>query len=198
MYGIPIHVTVRFFNDMMQFNPIPALLIIDMQTDFVLEGRPLRVAAARSIVPNIREILDASWAKGLPVSHVMRVHHKDGSDAEMHRRDLFSKQPFAFKGTQGAAVIDELAPREGDYLILTIRMSAFIGTELALTGPAAGAAGLGNVLAGGGTLISFPTLVAMGIPPRNRKCYQYGCPLPGLSRRDTCPERRARGAGPDP
>ena len=110
----------------------PALLIIDMQNDFVLEGRPLRVAAARSIVPNIREILDAFRAKGLPVFHIMRVHRKDGSDVEMHRRDLFSKQPFAVEGTQGAAVIDELTPREGEYLIPKIRMSAFIGTELDL------------------------------------------------------------------
>jgi uncharacterized membrane protein YfcA len=39
------------------------------------------------------------------------------------------------------------------------------GTELALAGLAAVAAGLINALAGGGTLVSFPTLLAMGIPP---------------------------------
>ncbi|MGA2919417.1 sulfite exporter TauE/SafE family protein [Methanoregula sp.] len=39
------------------------------------------------------------------------------------------------------------------------------GTELALAGLAAVAAGLINALAGGGTLVSFPTLIAMGIPP---------------------------------
>jgi uncharacterized protein len=39
------------------------------------------------------------------------------------------------------------------------------GTELALAGLAAIAAGLVNALAGGGTLISFPTLIAMGVPP---------------------------------
>jgi uncharacterized membrane protein YfcA len=39
------------------------------------------------------------------------------------------------------------------------------GTELALAGLAALAAGAINALAGGGTLISFPALVAMGIPP---------------------------------
>ena len=110
----------------------PALLIIDMQNDFVLEGRPLRVAAARSLVPNIREILDAFRAKHLPVFHIMRVHRKDGSDVEMHRRDLFAKQPFPVEGTKGAAVIDELAPRGGEYLIPKIRMCAFIGTELDL------------------------------------------------------------------
>lgn len=38
------------------------------------------------------------------------------------------------------------------------------GTELALAGLAAFAAGIVNALAGGGTLISFPTLIAIGIP----------------------------------
>jgi len=38
------------------------------------------------------------------------------------------------------------------------------GTDLALAGLAACAAGIVNALAGGGTLISFPTLVAIGIP----------------------------------
>ena len=39
------------------------------------------------------------------------------------------------------------------------------GSELALAGLAAVAAGLINALAGGGTLLSFPTLIAMGVPP---------------------------------
>jgi len=39
------------------------------------------------------------------------------------------------------------------------------GTELALAGLAAVAAGLVNALAGGGTLISFPALLAMGVSP---------------------------------
>ena len=40
----------------------------------------------------------------------------------------------------------------------------FTGTELALAGGAAFAAGIINALAGGGTLITFPALVALGIP----------------------------------
>jgi len=38
------------------------------------------------------------------------------------------------------------------------------GSELALAGLAAAAAGAVNALAGGGTLISFPALVALGVP----------------------------------
>ena len=38
------------------------------------------------------------------------------------------------------------------------------GSELAIAGLAAAAAGLVNALAGGGTLISFPALLALGVP----------------------------------
>ena len=39
------------------------------------------------------------------------------------------------------------------------------GTEIAVAGVAAVAAGLVNALAGGGTLIAFPVLIGLGVPP---------------------------------
>jgi uncharacterized protein len=39
------------------------------------------------------------------------------------------------------------------------------GSDIAIAGLAAAAAGLANALAGGGTLISFPALIALGVPP---------------------------------
>jgi nicotinamidase-related amidase len=110
----------------------PALLIIDMQNDFVLDGAPLKVAQARTVVPNILEVLTRFRAKKLPVFHILRVHRKDGSDVEIIRQDLFKRQPFAVEGTHGAAVIAELSPLPGEYVIKKTRMSAFIGTELDL------------------------------------------------------------------
>jgi nicotinamidase-related amidase len=110
----------------------PALLIIDMQNDFVLEGRPLRVASARTVIPKIREVLAAFRAKHLPVFHIVRVHRKDGSDVEIIRQERFRTHPFAVEGTEGAAIVDELTPLPGEYVIPKIRMSAFIGTELDL------------------------------------------------------------------
>jgi len=110
----------------------PALLIIDMQNDFVQEGRPLGLAGARAAVPNIRAVLAAFRKRSLPVFHIMRVHRADGSDVEITRRDRFAKTPYAVEGTEGAAVITDLAPLKGEYLLPKVRMSAFIGTELDL------------------------------------------------------------------
>ena len=109
-----------------------ALLIIDMQNDFVLDGGPLTVAQGRSVVPKIKEVLDIFRAGNLPVFHIIRVHRSDGSDVEINRRELFRKHPFAVEGSYGAAIVDELAPLPGEYTIPKIRMSAFIGTELDL------------------------------------------------------------------
>jgi len=109
-----------------------ALLIIDMQNDFVLEGKPLRVAGASAVIPKIQSVLAGFRNRNLPVFHIVRVHRKDGSDVEIIRRDLFAKAPFAVEGTPGAAVIDELAPRPGEHILKKTRMSAFTGTELDL------------------------------------------------------------------
>jgi len=110
----------------------PALLIIDMQNDFVLDGKPLRVAGARAVIPKIQEVLAEFRRRSLPVFHILRVHRADGSDVEITRQELFRRSPFAVEGTPGAAVIDELAPRSGEYVLTKTRMSAFIGTELDL------------------------------------------------------------------
>jgi nicotinamidase-related amidase len=109
-----------------------ALLIIDMQNDFVREGRPLQVAGAPAVIPQVRAVLEEFRRRHLPVFHIVRVHRSDGSDVEIIRKERFRDQPFAVAGTHGVAVIDELAPRPGEYVLEKQRMSAFIGTELDL------------------------------------------------------------------
>jgi nicotinamidase-related amidase len=110
----------------------PALLIIDMQNDVVLDGAPLNVAQARTIVPKILLILREFRARKLPIFHMLRVHREDGSDVEIFRQEKFRKHPFVVKGTRGAAIIDELVPLKGEYVIPRVRMSAFMGTDLDL------------------------------------------------------------------
>jgi len=110
----------------------PALLIIDMQNDFVREGSPYRVAGVAPVIPKIQAVLTEFRKKKLPVFHILRIHRPDGSDVEIIRQEKFKKLPFAVAGTKGAAVIDELAPRAGEYILTKTRMSAFIGTELDL------------------------------------------------------------------
>ena len=108
-----------------------ALLIIDMQRDFVLPGRPLCVAGALPSLPVVRRLLDQARKEGWPVFHVVRRHEPDGSDVEPFRRHLFRDgRGVCVAGTPGAAVVDELAPLPGEYTVVKTRFSAFYRTPL--------------------------------------------------------------------
>jgi len=109
-----------------------ALLIIDMQNDFVSEGGALRVDGAAAVIGNVQRVLEIFRRNKAPVFHIMRVHRKDGSDVEIIRKERFAKAPFAVEGTKGADIIDELKPKDGEYLMRKTRMSSFLNTELDL------------------------------------------------------------------
>ena len=98
-----------------------ALVIIDMQNDFVLPEAPLCVKGAQATVPTIRKLLDRARAEGWRVIHVIRQHRRDGSDVEIGRAPLF---------TQGAGIVDGLTPLPGETILRKLRFSAFFQTEL--------------------------------------------------------------------
>ena len=111
----------------------PALLIIDMQKDFVLPGAPAMIHGALATVPRIKEVLEWFRAKRDPVFHIVREYRADGSDIEISRREAFlAGPPYAVPGTEGVEIIDELAPITGEYRVVKPRFSAFFGTELEL------------------------------------------------------------------
>jgi nicotinamidase-related amidase len=108
-----------------------ALLIIDMQKDFVLPGSPLCVAGAMGTVPRIREALDVFRETGGTVFHVVREYRQDGSDVEQIRlHDFQEGQRFVVPGTPGCEIVDELTPLPSEYRLVKNRFSAFMQTEL--------------------------------------------------------------------
>jgi nicotinamidase-related amidase len=109
----------------------PALLIVDMQNDFVLPDAPAAVAGARETMPAIAALAEHARKRSWPVIHVVREHRPDGSDVEYTRRELFQNGGgICVAGTPGARIVAELTPRSGDYVLTKQRFSAFLGTEL--------------------------------------------------------------------
>jgi len=102
-----------------------ALIIIDMLNDFVVEGAPLEVPAARKIVPFIREKLKTARKKGTDVIYICDGHRKD--DPEFERMNW---PPHAIEGTRGAQIIDELKPLTGDTIVTKTTYSGFFKTDL--------------------------------------------------------------------
>lgn len=102
-----------------------ALLVIDMLNDFVLEGAPLEVPRAREIIPSIRERIAWARSEGVPIIYVCDAHEPD--DNEFSRMGW---PPHAIRGTEGAEVVSELAPKRGDHLVCKTTYSGFYKTEL--------------------------------------------------------------------
>ena len=110
-----------------------ALIIIDMQNDFVLPNAPMCVAGAISIVPNLQKILNYFRNSAEPIFHLVREYRADGSDIEKTRRHGFlNDRSYCVPGTKGCEIIEELTPLAGEYRIVKNRFSGFMNTELDL------------------------------------------------------------------
>lgn len=122
----------------------PALMIIDMQNDFVRRGAPLEVESARMILPALTHLLARFRAARLPVIHTRYVatpnyqHLSDRlkwlrlTEAPLNAcRPGFQRIYEDCEGARDAAgVIDELSPAEGEIVIDKPYYSAFFGTDL--------------------------------------------------------------------
>lgn len=107
-----------------------ALLIIDMQNDFVLTEKTA-VKGAKATIPAIKRAMRICHAKQIPVFHIVRAYEENGSNAEIFRRELFEKgQGFCIAGTKGAEIAEELTPSKEDFVLVKPRFSAFFGTNL--------------------------------------------------------------------
>jgi ureidoacrylate peracid hydrolase len=119
------------------FPPTTAVLVVDMQNDnlhpdgaFASSGAAAH-AEEQNVVANVRAVLDAARAAGLPVFH-NRIVALPGRDVGGANAPIFRMiGPDSLKdGSWGAAIIDGLDPREDELVLDRIRMSAFNGTAL--------------------------------------------------------------------
>ena len=109
-----------------------ALLIIDMQIDFVAAGAPFVVKGAAATLPAAQRLLAGCRERAVPVFHVTRSYRADGADVERYRLAEFRRRPGVIGGTPGCEIVSELRPLPGEYRIVKPRFSAFMGTSLDL------------------------------------------------------------------
>lgn len=88
-----------------------ALLVIDVQNDFVDEHGALPVAGTREAVGAMTSILDAFRGARRPIAHVIRLYVPGGSDTDLPRRAAIeSGLEVVAPGTAGSQIPDELRP----------------------------------------------------------------------------------------
>ncbi|KAI9107893.1 hypothetical protein K1719_021229 [Acacia pycnantha] len=109
-----------------------ALLVVDMQRDFIEDGGPMLVKGGKAIVPNVVKAVEVARQNGILIAWVVREHDPLGRDVELFRRHLYGAGVVGptTKGSEGAELADGLVIREGDYKLVKTRFSAFFATHL--------------------------------------------------------------------
>jgi nicotinamidase-related amidase len=110
-----------------------ALLVIDMQMDFLTPSSPLYVAGGSAIVPTVHQVIEYARSANVTIIHVKRQHRSTGVDIDLSRRGLFTKTGgLLVTGTTGAQEVSLLEPAATDLTVVKTRWSAFFGTDLDL------------------------------------------------------------------
>ncbi len=109
-----------------------AMIVVDMQNDFVAVGAAMETPAARAAVPKIAEALTICRNAKIRVIYTAHAHRHDGCDMglfdDMH--PPIAKRAALVDGTPGVDIYPELAPAPGEHVIKKHRYSGFFGTDL--------------------------------------------------------------------
>jgi maleamate amidohydrolase len=114
------------------FGKRPAVLVIDMQHDFCDPDGPTTLwPSIESTYQPIRELCASARSRRVPVFYTQGLVAADGSSAGLWRLKMrhHGDGKVQIEGSNGAAIIPELAPQEGDRLIRKWRPSAFFRTD---------------------------------------------------------------------
>jgi nicotinamidase-related amidase len=122
-----------------------ALLVIDMQRDFIEPGGfgaalGNDVSRLGGIVPTVRRLLAACRAAGLTIIHTREAHRPDLADCPPAKRnrgapslrigDTGPMGRILVAGEPGSAIIDAVAPLPGEWVIDKPGKGAFYATAL--------------------------------------------------------------------
>jgi len=143
-------VRVEARPEAVEFDPQrSAVVVVDMQNGFAAKGGYLDLAGfdisgARATLENCRSVLDAARNRGAQIVYLQMGWHRDMHDAGAPQGGMWHKSvAWRFmrersdragtaitRGTWDYAIVDELAPRDGDIIIPKTRLSGFFETNL--------------------------------------------------------------------
>lgn len=103
---------------MLNYNTKPdfkkcAVLVIDMQNDFVLPQAVSEIKGSYEIRSEISDILKTARKNEIPIIHIVRLYEKDGINADLCRRETLKKGiQIVAPNTEGADILKDLKPNE--------------------------------------------------------------------------------------
>lgn len=111
-----------------------AMIVVDMQNDFVGEHAPLGSKQALAMTGALAATLDFCRDAGIKVVYTAHVHRRDGSDMGRYR-DLYppiAERVALVEGAEGAQIHPAVTPAAGEHVIRKHRYSGFFATDLDL------------------------------------------------------------------
>lgn len=100
-----------------------ALIVVDMQNDFVDPDGSLFVPAAPSTLPAIEALVERVRKSGARVVFTRDTHTSDDREFEIW-------PVHCVQGSWGWQLVERLQPQPGDHIVHKARYDAFYGTEL--------------------------------------------------------------------
>jgi len=109
-----------------------ALIVVDMQNDFVAPGAPMETPAGRAMLQKLTRAIDFCRRVGARVIYTTHAHRRDGCDAGLFARlwPPIASRAGLVDGTRGIEIYDEIAPKPEEIVVKKHRYSAFYGTDL--------------------------------------------------------------------
>ncbi|MCE4628789.1 MAG: cysteine hydrolase [Desulfurococcales archaeon] len=100
-----------------------AVIVVDMQNDFVKPQGKLYVPTAEETIEPVRKLLGKARAHGVKIFYTQDTHYDGDPEFEIWGEHVKH-------GTWGWQIIDELKPQDGDIVIVKTRYDGFYGTPL--------------------------------------------------------------------
>ncbi|HEY65144.1 MAG TPA: cysteine hydrolase [Caldilineae bacterium] len=100
-----------------------AVVVVDMQNDFVKPGGKLQVPSAQEAVEPIARLLKRAREAGALVIYTQDLHGEDDPEYRIWGEHVKG-------GTWGAEIIPELAPQPGDEIVSKPRYDAFYASRM--------------------------------------------------------------------
>lgn len=112
------------------------LLVIDMQNDFCVPGRPVYIPGNTKMMSRMKNMLAFCREVGIPICFTAHQHHVSGRDEGLMKVHSFTDSEGRFlaewciEGSWGAEIYEELEPLPDEFVIRKRRYDCFMGTDL--------------------------------------------------------------------
>ncbi len=114
---------IKFVDQIELDKRTTALIIVDMQNDFVHPKGKLFVPDAQKTIPVIKELLQKARENEVKIFFTKDTHYQDDPEYKIWGEHVK-------KGTWGWEIVEDLTPKNNEIVIEKTRYDAFYGTPL--------------------------------------------------------------------